>query len=373
MRTPLLALILCACGDPSPGSKGVADSGGAATEGDGADGTADGADGGTADGADGSDGGTDGTDGTEPEPPADIVRFVAMGDGGEGNADQYAVASAVAAVCAAKVSTETDGERAGCDFVLYLGDNFYDSGVDSVDDDQFQDKFELPYADLDLPFYVVLGNHDYGSTSLEFWKSDFEVQYSDRSDKWNLPSEYYTFTDTHAQFFGLDTNALMLESLWGDSGQAAWMRDELAVSTTTWRIAFGHHPYVSNGQHGNAGEYEGYDWLPIANGATVKSFMDASLCGQVDLYLAGHDHNRQWLEPSCGTEFIVSGAAAKTTDLEGRGSATLFEDDTREGFVWIELRDDVLLGEFYDKIGDLDYTREIVKPAAAAPGLAWGE
>ena len=23
-------------------------------------------------------------------------------------------------------------------------------------------KFELPYADLDFPFNVVLGNHDYG-------------------------------------------------------------------------------------------------------------------------------------------------------------------------------------------------------------------
>ena len=128
----------------------------------------------------------------------------------------------------------------------------------------------------------------------------------------------------------------MLEDLWGVSDQAAWMQGILQDTTPTWNIAFGHHPYISNGQHGNAGEYEGYDWLPIANGATVKDFMDENLCGKVDLYLCGHDHNRQWLEPTCGTEFIVTGAAAKTTGLQGRGNPVYFEDDTIEGFVWIE-------------------------------------
>ena len=93
----------------------------------------------------------------DPAPPPEIVRFIAMGDGGEGNADQYAVAATVKSVCDAK----DDEHGPGCDFVLYLGDNFYDD-VEGVDDEQFQTKFELPYADLDLPFWVVLGNHDYG-------------------------------------------------------------------------------------------------------------------------------------------------------------------------------------------------------------------
>lgn len=361
-----LLVLLAACSSAPPSTPARSDTGdpAAAAPGDGADG-GDGTE--PTDGTGGTDGtdgtGTDGTgtDGTEPDPPAQIVRFVAMGDGGEGNPDQYAVAEAVRTVCEARATDEADGARAGCDFVLYLGDNFYDDGVDSVDDEQFQTKFELPYADLDLPFYVVLGNHDYGVTSLEFWKSSYEVEYSDRSDKWNLPSEFYSFTAEHVRFFGLDTNAVMVEDIWGDSGQDAWLQDQLASSTSDWHIAFGHHPYVSNGRHGNAGEYEGYDWLPIANGATVKDFMDDSLCGQVDLYLAGHDHNRQWLEPTCGTEFIVSGAAAKTTDLEGRGTPTFFEDDEAEGFVWIELRDNVLTGVFYNKNGTVEYERTVTR------------
>src|SRR5688572_3744110 len=81
------------------------------------------------------------------------LRFVVLGDGGEGNDAQYLVGQAMAGVCA----------ELGCDFALYLGDNFYDTGVESVDDEQFQTKFEMPYADCDFPCYVVLGNHDYGS------------------------------------------------------------------------------------------------------------------------------------------------------------------------------------------------------------------
>jgi hypothetical protein len=93
----------------------------------------------------------------------------------------------------------------------------------------------------------------------------------------------------------------------------------------------------------------------------VKDFMDAQICGKVDLYLSGHDHNRQWLSPTCGTEFIVTGAAAKTTDLAGRGTPTLFEDDSDEGFVWIELRDNTMTGEIYNRTGVLEFTQTITK------------
>lgn len=279
----------------------------------------------------------------------EVVRFVAMGDGGEGNDNQYRNADAIEAVCAEK----------GCDFVLYMGDNFYNDGVSSVDDEQFQTKFELPYADLDLPFYVVLGNHDYGSLSIWEYKANYEVEYSDHSDKWYLPDRYYTVTHGPVQLFALDTNDVMI---WGGSDQQTWLNAELAASTATWKIAFGHHPYHSNGQHGNAGEYEGYSWLPIANGATVKDFIEESLCEHVDLYLAGHDHNRQWLEPACGMELVVSGAAAKTTGLEGRGNTTYFEDDTEPGFVRFEIRGNEMLGEFYGIDGVLDYSRTVTKP-----------
>jgi len=292
---------------------------------------------------------------TEPPPPP-VVRFVVLGDGGEGNDAQYEVADRVGEVCAAK----TD-DRPGCDFALYLGDNFYDDGVDGVDDEQFEEKFELPYADLHFPFYVVLGNHDYGEWSILEYKAEYEVEYTAYSDKWTMPDRYYSFVAEHVLFLGLDTNQIMLEDLWGDAGQPDWFASELATTSADWVIAYGHHPFRSNGAHGNAGEYEGYDWLPIANGATIEAFMEEQFCGKVDLYFAGHDHNRQWLEPYCGVNLVVSGAAAKTTDLEGRGNATSFEDDTEEGFLWVEIRGDVLRGEFWNRSGTLDHAQEITR------------
>lgn len=295
-------------------------------------------------------------DSTVDPPPPVPVRFVVLGDGGEGNDTQYQVADAMLAVCATK-----DDDLPGCAFALYLGDNFYDDGVSSVDDEQFETKFELPYEDLSFPFYVVLGNHDYGQLSLLGYKADYEVAYSARSAKWTMPDHYYDFDVENVHFIGLDTNQIMLESLWGDSGQGSWIDGRIASSTADWQLAFGHHPYRSNGAHGNAGEYEGYEWLPIANGATVESFMDDHFCGQVDVYFAGHDHNRQWLDPYCGVDLFISGAAAKTTDLEDRGNGTSFQDDSVAGFMWVEIAGLHMHVEIYDAYGTLDFSGDLYR------------
>ena len=64
--------------------------------------------------------------------------------------------------------------------------------------------------------------------------------------------------------FGLDTNALMLDTDFvGDpTSQREWLDASLAASNFQWKKSFGHHPYLSNGQHGNAGNYEGIpEWL----------------------------------------------------------------------------------------------------------------
>ncbi|MFT7519036.1 MAG: tartrate-resistant acid phosphatase type 5, partial [Kiritimatiellia bacterium] len=123
---------------------------------------------------------------TETSPPPVVTRFVALGDGGEGNFEQAEVAKIMKQVC----------DRDGCDFALYLGDNFYDDGVDGIDDIQWYDKFEKPYSGLTFPFYAALGNHDnggFGGAGFEFWKGDVQVEYaaSGKSDKFRMPDRYY--------------------------------------------------------------------------------------------------------------------------------------------------------------------------------------
>ena len=283
-----------------------------------------------------------------------FTRFIAMGDGGDGSVVQHAVSRAVEGVC----------EENGCDFVLYLGDNIYTDGAASPTDPLFQSRFEEPYANLDLPFYVVLGNHDYGANSAKFWRGQYEVDYTEHSEKWNMPSSYYTFRYGDVQFFGLDTNALM----WGLGGsQAAWFSREVEASEARWRVAFGHHPYRSNGRHGNAGDYEGFSNIPVVSGNAIKRFFDGRLCGEVDLYLCGHDHNRQWIDGGCidepgdglNTELIVSGSAAKLTRLRDRGNPVHFANDESAGFVWLEMSADEFTAVFYDVEGQEEFRRVV--------------
>ena len=274
------------------------------------------------------------------------VRFVALGDAGEGNEAQFAVAAAIGTVC----------EERGCDFALYLGDNFYDTGVDSNMDDQFQMKFEVPYAALDFPFYVTLGNHDYGTLGNEWAKSQYYIEYTEQSDKWTLPDEYYSFQEEHVHFVSLDTNQIFWDS--DVDTQQQFLQQDLAGLTDTWIIMFGHHPYLSNGPHGNAGNYEGL--FGLIGGETLQEFFESDVCGKAHVYICGHDHSKQWLEAQCGTEFIVSGGGAKLTDLEHRNdNPTLWEDDQNEGFLWVEIIDNSFTGVFYDRDGTEQYERTI--------------
>ena len=288
---------------------------------------------------------------------AQVVRFVAIGDTGEGNENQYMVGQAIAELCAQK----------GCDFGMLLGDNFYDSGVSSVNDPQFQDKFELPYEDIDFPIYIALGNHDYGGNGIgvdfDTKKAQYQVDYTKLSQIWKLPAKFYSFKLEHAEFWGLDTNQVMTDPLNGSSDpQKAWLNNGVAASQATWKIAFGHHPYISNGDHGNAGSYENLEAIPLpfVTGESVKEFMEDAVCGKIDIYLSGHDHNLQWLEPKCGTEFIVSGSGSKSEDLPG-DNAAYFGLPLTEGFFWGELKDDSFTGVFYDKTGKELYTKTITK------------
>jgi len=306
-------------------------------------------------------------------PPAPVpVRFVMLGDTGEGNTDQAMVAVAIKNVCDA---------AGGCDFAMLLGDNIYDDGVASVDDPQWQTKFEMPYAPLTMPIYAVLGNHDYGGQLIidapgvgnEWHKGPIEVMYSDLSDKWVMPATHYTLTVGNVGIIALDTNSI----LWNNTehgDQRAWYPTALMeVMDADWKIQAGHHPYRSNGQHGNAGNYDAPELfgipipnpLPIVGGADFKTFFDEVVCGTVDISVSGHDHNRQWLnEPGalCGTELIVNGAGAKLTDFVDRGNAFFWEDDTDEGFLFVEVVGKRLTGRFYGKDGVMDFERVLTKP-----------
>jgi tartrate-resistant acid phosphatase type 5 len=286
-------------------------------------------------------------DAGEPDagPPPPFVRFVAIGDVGKGNEGQHLVAAAMKAVC---------DERGGCDFGVMLGDNIYDTGVADVDDAQWQEKFELPYADIDFAFYATLGNHDYGAPSqlsslgglgISPSRGAAQVQYTDVSEKFIMPDTHYRVLEDPVELVSLNTTSLF----WGDLSLVASLtgfddeNDRLVQSVTgwnaeppgPWRIAFGHHPYLSNGRHGNAGSYDGViiDGL-IGSGTTIKAFIEDYVLGRFDVFLCGHDHNLQDLGEVEGTQLLVSGGGATSRTLQGSNQALW--QASRRGFLLVE-------------------------------------
>jgi hypothetical protein len=279
------------------------------------------------------------------DPPNNAIRFVALGDSGKGNEGQALVAAAIKSECDA---------RGGCDFALLLGDNIYDTGVDDIDDAQWQEKFEIPYQDLDFPFYATLGNHDYGAPpELDFLggigidprRGENQVDYGGTQSKFTMPNVHYKFEQGPVEFVSLNTTSMFWadlstieESVGFDEDNTNQRADLLAwemASTAPWRIAFGHHPYVSNGPHGNAGQYDGViiDGL-IGSGTELKEFFDEYVKGHFDVYLCGHDHSLQDLGTIDGTDFLVSGGGASHTDFEGDNNVEWQAD--RRGFLMVE-------------------------------------
>lgn len=363
---------------------------------------------------------------------ANRVRFLVVGDAGSGTDAQLAVGAAMADVCEAKGRAtgriglaRAEAIRQGCQFVLGLGDNIYEEGTRSVSDPQFFDKFERAYLGFpaDLPFFMVSGNHDNsaffggdgagnarGENQVDYTYAPIDTTGTDASNprktaRWQMPSRYYKFSagGTPAkpllEFFAIDSNQVAggfpdasPEYSYSTYGlrQLNWLKQGMATSQARMKFAFAHHPYLSNGEHGNAGNYDDLIaaeagqstanplapslqalLLPVLAGQRYKDFLEEAICDKADVYFNGHDHDLQWLAsvPSCGkTEFIVSGAGGKQRAVgdEDRNLARLQRYD-QYGFFWVEVRAasndarPLLTAEMYEVVdGEGDRQADIV-------------
>jgi tartrate-resistant acid phosphatase type 5 len=230
------------------------------------------------------------------------------------------------------------------DFGLLLGDNFYPDGVVSADDPHWVSKFEHPYADLlaaGIAFYPVLGNHDYADGN-DFSRGAHQVAYAVAHPLWRMSAAHYTFEAGDATFVALDTQRIVSNE--GDSidSQRAMVSAALDGHPRPWVIAFGHHPYVSNGTNGNAGRRLG-------------GFMEERLCRKADLYLAGHEHNLQLLAAP------ARGPCRWLSVVAGGGPNPAFFQSQTLGFAYATLEPGRLVVQLYDADGVLLFTKELTR------------
>jgi tartrate-resistant acid phosphatase type 5 len=281
---------------------------------------------------------------------AQDFNIIAVGDTGKGNEAQYQVGAQMAQTC----------KDIDCQFALLLGDNFYEVGVTSVDDPQFIDKFEKPYADFPTPFYVALGNHDYGEQANDWKRGDYQVQYSQINPKWILPSHYYSFTKNDVLFIVLDTSRLFHNK--DTKAQTEFVKQTIKNNTKKWIVVVSHHPYISNGKHGNAGSYDGVPFPPYS-GSVIKKLFEKEICPYVDLVVSGHEHSLQTLPGTAKCPkpiFVVSGTGAKPSENLRDRNPFLFQKAVL-GFTTLKFTDSKIEINHMNVNGETEHTHAIIK------------
>ncbi len=241
-------------------------------------------------------------------------------------------------------------------FMISLGDNFYDNGVQSTGDPQWQTTFEDIYyqQSLKVPWYAALGNHDYHGNV------QAEIDYTKISDRWKMPSRFYSFTykiddTTNALFVIMDTSPLALSDeeskiyeddvyKFDNTIQIKWLDSTLSASNAQWKFVCGHHPVYSGGYHGGQKEMQ----------TLIKPILEKN---NVQVYFCGHDHDMQHLK-SGKVNYIISGAGANPRACENT-KYTLFYKGNTGGFFGVTLTPDFLYGAFINFDGEEIYKVEI--------------
>jgi len=336
---------------------------------------------------------------------ASSYNFVSIGDwggvglGGYHEADERAVA---------KQFTKA-AETLNAKFVINTGDNFYYYGVWNTSDPQFNEDFESVFTSdaLNVPWYSVLGNHDYG------YNPDAQVQYkSPNNNRWVMPARYYTKRveldpSNYISFIFLDASPCQAayrgndETQWDPCGstyshpadckfhenvlaqdcgaQLTWTKKQLAaVPKDDWLIVVNHAP---------------------ADEIDVEDFVSEFQKAGVDLYMNGHVHDLSYYKIDGKGAYMTTGAGCMVAISESeadekealkngktfakggkiRGVATTSNGTAHQftqvwekkvaGFTTHSFSSDfkTLTTNFVDYNGNILYTFDVTKGAAPSP------
>lgn len=247
------------------------------------------------------------------------LSFMVVGDWGrEGAHGQKMVAKGMTKVA----------RKLGVRFVVSSGDNFYDAGVEKVDDRQWKASFENVYSDSslrDIAWWSTLGNHDHlGSIGAQ-------VKYSGHSRRWTMPSPYYAFTAMggggpksvgDVQFVFLDSTPYTHDAYGkaarkigkqNPAAQTAWLEKTLDESVAPYIVIVVHHCLYTMSTTGHLGTPE------------LRAHIEPLLLrhrARVLAVITGHEHALMHMQPYGGLGAWAGAAAAvppeNSTDARAR-------------------------------------------------------
>lgn len=289
-------------------------------------------------------------------------QFLLVGDWGrEGTLNQTAVAALMAHVA----------DSIKPDFILSMGDNFYENGLLSVNDPQFRASFSDVYSaeSLQVPWHTILGNHDYGECWTEESCAAVAAQCEGQADcylsplhqldvalweqdwRWHCERSFtLTLGDGMVDLFFIDTNpgikdyqTAVFANNTGGILQQSWQENlleleaKLARSIAQWKLVIGHHPVRRNNRPDN-----NMDLLPTLEPVLEKYGVQAYFCG--------HEHNLQYMhQQNSSVHYIITGGGSLTdyspiVHFDNGGSLFQYWGS---GFVSCMLEGPSLLCDFY--------------------------
>jgi tartrate-resistant acid phosphatase type 5 len=276
------------------------------------------------------------------------LSFIVIGDWGvKGSAEQKNVAEQIDLI----------SQVNNVEFIITTGDNFYPAGVTSTEDPHWEVSYNAVYNRKGhmVPWYPTLGNHDYNGSPAA------EIAYSKISNRWRLPSTYYSFRKkigkASAVFAFADMNPFITSYYklpmpelkdQDTAAQYKWLNETLS-STADWKIMIGHQPLYSVGSHGSSA-------------LLIDRFKPLLLETKTDFYLAGHDHNLQHIKlPDENPHYLVSGGGGRGLyGLKKMDASTKFAASSN-GFLLMTLYPDRAEFYFYNEKGSLLYHHQVKK------------
>jgi hypothetical protein len=269
------------------------------------------------------------------------ISFLAVGRQGYGNQWAADVAAGMG-----RVATEHRMH-----FVVLTGDNFYPTGVASVADPQWRDKFERLYGSpslSDLPFFAVLGNHDHDGNAAAQLAYAAERRGSGR---WRMRGLQYS------QDFGRVDDRVLLRIVFLDTVPMAgrlkrsigrlFLSEAMAMEgNPVWRVVVGHAGVRSATQ------------LPFTQKLLLADLEPLMRELRVDLVLSGNDRFQQVLDVPGEPLHVSTNGGGEKLELELREEAS---DTTfiavRPGFASVTVDHRSLEVAMLDRYGNVTYRK----------------
>ncbi|MCK6621767.1 MAG: phytase [Calditrichaceae bacterium] len=254
---------------------------------------------------------------------ASTVTFAAIGDYGEDNEPEQAVADLI--------------DMLEVDFIITTGDNSYGNDFDQRVGQYYSNyigNYQGNYGSGSPVnrFFPSLGNHDNLTNYLAFFTLPGE----------NIPTSntsanerYYDFIRGPVHFFAINSCTDEPDGISSASAQAQWLQAQLAASNAPWKIVHLHHPPYSSGKDEEIMCWPFEDW-----GASAV--------------LAGHHHSYQRIHRDDNGDgailpYFVTGLGGADINNFSTPTApgTMFQYNADYGTMLIFASEDSITFQFY--------------------------